>query len=980
MRCILFFLLSIPIVGIIAQERCAVHHDIKDARTLRFEYWLKSKITDRAARRQADDQLLTIPVVFHIIHNGEPIGIGGNLDDQRILDQLQTLNEDFSRTNPDAASTPPAFQSVAASPDIQFALALRDPEGLPTTGITRTRGSLSSYRLTNDADLKSEVYWPAEDYLNIYVAELQGFLGWASFPFSNLAGIDEVEADRLVEGVVIDFQFIGDNPETGGSFESFGRTLTHEVGHYLGLKHVWGDGGCSVDDFCEDTPLSSQNYQDECPSTDQSSCDSGDMYSNFLNYTDDFCMNLFTACQRERMRAVLTSSPRRTSLLESPALTAPISVARDIGARRILAPALGECSSSINPLLEVRNYGTETANSFEAQLFIDNELVETVNFSSTTAPLAIQVINFSSITIDPAFAHDFKFVIGDVDGTQDLNNTNDSLTVALAPTASDPAPFTEDFEDSSQAYFRTTSTEDGLWTVGTAPSDLGNNQAAIAQFYEESSGFGEQHTYVLPNVDLTGVNSAELSFRYAYSDDAPEKKDGIVLAMSRDCGASFDTEDFLFQRFGDELRTTSEMTSGAFVPVDASDWETLTFNITPLLDIADLRFAIIAYNGSGNNIYLDDINLRPTALNALDLGIVDIDRLPAVTCSIEVDPRVRIRNYGFESVNSYAVGYEANGITDAVSVVTDLVPGGEESTPLNVSNLVSGENSVTLLVASPNGSDDQNDEDNRVIRKVVVDTASKTLPIREGFAGQHRWVTTNPRGSTIWDLATPDGNVAFKADGSSSGDDGQDHWLVSPVLSTANLQNGTLVFRMAYGEEETSSDRLRVMVSVSCGDRFEETLVDYTGRALITAPIGGNFEPTDDSLWREVTVDISRYMSFSDIRLAFVYTNSSGNNLYIDDVEIFPTSADQLLRFEAQMRIYPNPSTSGFFNVTLNLPRKDDVTIRLLDLSGKTIAFLREREALNQTFNIEAPGLNGVYLLSVKGENTNLVQRVATGR
>src|SRR5690606_26343498 len=108
-----------------------------------------------------------VPVVVHVIHNGEPVGVGANIPDAQILSQLQVLNEDFKRLNADASETPAMFAPVAGSLDIEFVMAKQDPEGLATNGIVRVQGTKSSYSLEDNYLLKSESYWPAEDYINI---------------------------------------------------------------------------------------------------------------------------------------------------------------------------------------------------------------------------------------------------------------------------------------------------------------------------------------------------------------------------------------------------------------------------------------------------------------------------------------------------------------------------------------------------------------------------------------------------------------------------------------------------------------------------------------------------------------------------------------------------------------------------------------------------------------------------------------------
>ena len=223
-----------------------------------FETWLKQAKNERLSRRALTQQqaVYQIPVVFHVIHSGSNEGFGTNINEERIFEQIKILNQDFRRTNPDADDTPSQFRNVASDTEIEFVLAKQDPEGLPTNGIVRIKGSKDVYEPSDDRILMAESYWPHHEYLNIYVTDLSGSnLGFAQFPFSNLPGIaTEFENYAITDGVVLDYKWVGINESTG-SFDSYGRTATHEIGHYLGLRHIWGDGGCGFDDFCSDTPL-----------------------------------------------------------------------------------------------------------------------------------------------------------------------------------------------------------------------------------------------------------------------------------------------------------------------------------------------------------------------------------------------------------------------------------------------------------------------------------------------------------------------------------------------------------------------------------------------------------------------------------------------------------------------------------------------------------------------------------------------------
>ncbi len=264
----------------------------------------------------------TIPVVVHVVWGTT----AQNIDDEFILSQIDVLNADYRRLNDDADETPAAFEGLAADAQIEFCLAQQDPDGVASSGIERVETDVASWSLfvsptasnyadkVKDADDGGADPWPRTEYLNIWVCNLGGgLLGYATPP-GGPSGKD---------GVVIGYKYFGDG-SPGGVYNK-GRTATHEVGHWLGLNHTWGDDDfdpepqCDGDDNMDDVP----NQEDATygaptfPRLDDCSPVSpGIMFMNYMDYVDDGAMNMFTIDQADKMRTILETT--RESILSSP--------------------------------------------------------------------------------------------------------------------------------------------------------------------------------------------------------------------------------------------------------------------------------------------------------------------------------------------------------------------------------------------------------------------------------------------------------------------------------------------------------------------------------------------------------------------------------------------------------------------------------------------------------------------------------------
>ena len=306
-----------------------------------FEEWLQPLIEAQRIRNDqegASSVVYTIPVVFHVVHTGTNPGVSYNISNAQLLSQIDVLNEDFRRLNPDTVNTPAVFRPAAADCEVNFCLAQTDPSGNPTTGINRYNRSTMGWtappytKTYVDATIKPATIWNTNNYLNIWVTpdvNVSGLpvLGYATFPAgSGLAGLTSGFGTATSDGVVLWYRAVGRVGLLDPNYNK-GRTATHEIGHWLGLRHIWGDQNCG-NDYCSDTPTQN-DANTGCPpfpTLSTGACangPNGDQFMNYMDYGDDICLNMFTAQQRLRIQTVLLNSPMRISQRNSTACNPP---------------------------------------------------------------------------------------------------------------------------------------------------------------------------------------------------------------------------------------------------------------------------------------------------------------------------------------------------------------------------------------------------------------------------------------------------------------------------------------------------------------------------------------------------------------------------------------------------------------------------------------------------------------------------------
>lgn len=617
-----FFVLILGIGDISAQRTCAtlLHAQQLGAKNPKWyanylnrenmiSEWIKKH---PATNTSLSSTVYTIPVVVHVLYD-DP---SENIPDSQIISQIAVLNEDFGRMNADTVNTPAGF-NVAASTGFQFCLAQRDPDDNPTTGIDRFQTTVFQFDMALD-DVKYSAVggvdaWDSDKYLNIWVCDLDpAVLGYGEAP-------DVIHTASY--GVVINYRNFGRGGSTVAPF-NLGRTTTHEIGHCFDLDHIWGDGsGCLVDDNISDTPpqdvetigcLSFPAFDACTPSGN------GIMFMNYMDYSDDSCMNMFTLGQGGRMQ--FSMSLLYPSLLSSSGCQPVVLTNNDVWLRKIVEPIGQTCDPNISPMIRIKNYGNSQIDSVTINYAFNGGSFSSFQWVGSLASLANVDISLPPTTLS-AGIHTLTVFTSNPNSLADPVNINDTLTTSFEIIGNGVAlPYTEGFEGLTFPPLN--------WTILNPDNDYTWEQTTLAAKTDSTSIFVNNYFYDhasipgadpnddidLPIVDLSSVTNPALKFDVAYTyyeGQFVTSTDTLEVWISADCGSNFTR---LYQKGGVDLSTAPD-TVIEFIP-DSSQWRSETIGLGAYASATQVVFRFRNINGFGNNLYIDNINL--TSVTSLD--------------------------------------------------------------------------------------------------------------------------------------------------------------------------------------------------------------------------------------------------------------------------------------------------------------------------------------------------------------------------
>ncbi|MBP6334848.1 MAG: T9SS type A sorting domain-containing protein [Bacteroidia bacterium] len=608
MKKILLFLLSTALFGsnLNAQQdlRCHTDEVFQEAvrnnpDLLRIRQQLDAELMSNANRSMhrtnaSGAPIYIIPVVFHILHN---YGVE-NISDEQVHDAMRVINEDFNKLNPDTSQILPVFLPIAANAQIEFRLANIDPNGNCTNGIDRIVTNL-----TYNADDNSKLNpWPNNKYINIWIANTLSRSGAAAYAF--LPGTTSSAND----GIMGRHNYTG---SIGTSTPNNKRTLTHELGHVLGLYHPWGSGEVATtcgDDQVNDTPIT-QGFTTCQTASSAQICNPPiiENYQNFMDYS--YCDVMYTEDQKTRMFNALNSGASGRNNLWTPGnLTA---TGTDGSPITICTPNADFISNRI----EVCAGGTVTFNDISWNGKATSWYWEFQGGSPSTSTDSMPVITYPTPGV-----YDVMFVSTNSSGTDTISRAgyvyvSDAVAALTAPIfetfdSASSFPGVDGYvlnKDNGQAWSRVT----GIAYAGTGSIRI-NNYTNVPYEIDE---------YIMPSIDMSNIGTpVTMTFYYANAQRSSTSNDELSVWGSINCGQLWTNR---WTRAGAQLATAG-VTSISFIPSSTSQWDMATVSMNPYALKPRVRFKFQNISDRGNNTYIDNINITGTIVNVDEIDAIDL--------------------------------------------------------------------------------------------------------------------------------------------------------------------------------------------------------------------------------------------------------------------------------------------------------------------------------------------------------------------
>lgn len=964
--------------------------------------------------------IVTIPVVVHLVL---PAAQQAQVTKADVIWQINKLNEDFAGVNADSTNAT-GFYGIRGHSQIRFCLATQDPNGNPTDGINRVYSTITDFGSGNVGIIKNASScgadsWDVNRYFNIWVARSTSLLGIATFPGTT---------PNNEQGIALALDGFSNNPAYVHPDFNLGRTAVHEAGHYFGLYHIWGDeSGCANDDFRQlpgsfllpanlligDTP-NQAGATGGCPTgvrTDNCSpAAPGINYQNYMDYTDDACYSMFTAKQVERAEYVLTNA--RAALMSSNGC-APVTVYPNDANPTIMSPgsscfpgAIGTnfCQgATFSATVRLRNTGTSNLTSVKFNVQVGTGAVTQTNWTGNLAPYEQTFVTINGINAGTTGGTlPLKVYTTDPNNAADQRTANDTATININVLAGGGVPsVTENFVSATFPPSGWSVINPNSGTITWTRNSVGHTGAGSAymNFYSYSTTSPVQLDYlVAPAVDITDADSIIVEFSRAYRQYSASSTDTLRIQVSTQCGST--TFPIIGWRKGGAQLATVPGTGGIYTPSGAADWLRERVELRSFIPVGatTAQVAFVGVNDYGQNLYIDDINIRTVISVRRDATVQSILSPLAKVCSNVITPSVRVFNLGKDTLKSVTVGFQITGPSShsAEKTFTTNIPQGESAVltldPVTLSG-GPGNYSFRAWTKNPNGASDQNVSNDSTTTIASRFVATVPLPLNEGFESTTfpppNWARVNQDGSGTWfrtTAASRVGTASAVIDNYNYNASGTIDDLETPQLSYNGIDSAYLSFQVAHasflypGSTGLPLDSLQILVTKDCGQTFT-VVYNKWGEDLQSVndpnkPVVDLFIPAGAHQWKKETVNLTQVLGTSgSAQVIFRSKGNFGNTLLLDDISITTKTLPAKLKQNGYM-IAPNPF-NGSFSIQHYLAPTNLRGIQISNSAGQVIYSRSFNGNADSNIRIDmTPFAAGLYNVKLVYDNKVVVERV----
>ncbi|MEQ9412434.1 MAG: hypothetical protein RIF39_01315, partial [Cyclobacteriaceae bacterium] len=630
----------------------------------------------------------------------------------------------------------------------------------------------------------------------------------------------------------------------------------------------------------------------------------------------------------------------------------PAPVANDLGIREILNPGVTSCGGTIAPSIEVRNYGTNVITSARIAFKLNSITQETKDVVLNLNPLDITSIDFSAINLASPSSSLVSFEILLTNGVIDGKTSDNIVTHTSNVPFIANFPFFEFFDTTPATWTIQNPDQRTTWSNIAAPNGTSGNKAMYMSFYDyEEKGVVDR--LLTPVINLDGASAAILRFDRSHAKyPGTSFVDGLKVVVINDCNSDLSSGTEVFNKFGEELATTAS-TANAFTPSDASQWETTSISLNQFIGSGNLQVIFIGQNGNGNNLFLDNVYVLTGDL--LDVSVKEIVSPSPVVNKNTLTPIISMRNEGSVPITSVKVETKVNGTVASTKsfIGLTLVTGADLELILDPVVLNSGANEVTFTLSDPNGNTDESPSNNSKTRTVIVNQFNETIPSRQNFnlSFQDSWTVVSQASMLNWELTTTNKgtSLVYRAFNNTSKTD--EAWLVSPVLDFSKSIKASMFFDVSYALSTKGTERLKVLSSFDGGISFTEIQYDQLGNQFLSANNNASWTPIADQDWKREFVNLNDLVGKDNVRLAFVAINDNGNNLYLDEIELFNDDNPSPPITNSLYSVY----TTSFdeIKITFYLSEKETTRLQIYNTMGQIVLDNLLPDNLNQTYTVD---------------------------